>query len=827
MYLEDKMLVCFEDWKKNNLDLKSKILERDNVINEFNKLYFNNNSLNLTLNHYVNLKDDKVNSYFLYFLEHGSKILGSSRPGTSKDLGLYLSKDNNYKFKNKILNFDEAKKIFESDFLPFWESINVSILNFNFEEINNIFLKQNNFVASQLILKFCNLVSKNSYLNIYKSEYLSFLVDFFDIKIEYKSNIEIYFETSVFLKSFFNDDLLFISEFLYDYFFNNVPNYNQVYSDLLLLAEKCLSKKNLNSKFFLTNKKKLDDLFIVKVSLGQGGFATYPWISFLIAPNKTSDGIYPCFLFDSINKIFYLVFGVSEKNKPIFNWNSDVKKFYKRLGSTFSKNHYSESYIYKLISLKELIFNKINLNLNLDLNFILDKYSSLMSKNKTNVIILESETIGVDSKIISIIDKLKSKKQVILYGPPGTGKTYYARKIAQDFSKSDNCKFVTFHQSYTYEDFIEGIRPKLEDSTNDIKYIIKSGTFKDIAIKAKDNYFMSNKLVSLENSFETVLFEILDGVSEENVLDINTSGNETIFRIYDYNDTTIYFEKSKNGDRRHTLCIQTLKQIYNNKRIIGNGLKPYYLGLKKYIQDYKFSDSNLTCPLENYVLIIDEINRGNISKIFGELITLLESDKRLGSKNINCLLPYSQDEFNLSPNLYIIATMNTADKSIASLDVAFRRRFGFIEMLPDSELLSSNVDGVDLQKLLEVINNKIEFLIDKDHLIGHSYFMKGDKSISSIDELYDIWYSEIIPLLEEYFYNDYEKINFIIGPKFFIEKSKLFKNNSDFLDSDSKIYSLEKYKDDKNKFRDIIVKIYSNNLDQESNLKSSLNNNEE
>jgi hypothetical protein len=200
--------------------------------------------------------------------------------------------------------------------------------------------------------------------------------------------------------------LLFISEFLYDYFFNNVPNYNQVYSDLLLLAEKCLSKKNLNSKFFLTNKKKLDDLFIVKVSLGQGGFATYPWISFLIAPNKTSDGIYPCFLFDSINKIFYLVFGVSEKNKPIFNWNSDVKKFYKRLGSTFSKNHYSESYIYKLISLKELIFNKINLNLNLDLNFILDKYSSLMSKNKTNVIILESETIGVDSKIISIIDKV-------------------------------------------------------------------------------------------------------------------------------------------------------------------------------------------------------------------------------------------------------------------------------------------------------------------------------------------------------------------------------------------------------------------------------------
>jgi 5-methylcytosine-specific restriction endonuclease McrBC GTP-binding regulatory subunit McrB len=181
---------------------------------------------------------------------------------------------------------------------------------------------------------------------------------------------------------------------------------------------------------------------------------------------------------------------------------------------------------------------------------------------------------------------------------------------------------------------------------------------------------------------------------------------------------------------------------------------------------------DVTEELKNYVLVIDEINRGNISQILGELITLLEKDKRKGKEeSTTVVLPYSREPFTIPPNLFIIGTMNTADRSIEAIDTALRRRFSFIEIAPDSNIIgekgySKNANGIvediDLVELLETINERVEKLLDKDHKIGHSYFMK----VKSHSDLVKAFKNKVIPLLEEYFYGDYGKIGLVLGKEF-------------------------------------------------------------
>ena len=179
--------------------------------------------------------------------------------------------------------------------------------------------------------------------------------------------------------------------------------------------------------------------------------------------------------------------------------------------------------------------------------------------------------------------------------------------------------------------------------------------------------------------------------------------------------------------------------------------------------------NSLNVKIEEYdsgphVFIIDEINRGNISKIFGELITLIEDTKRKGMPGeISAILPYSGEEFSVPSNVYIIGTMNTADRSIAVMDTALRRRFNFIEMMPDSDLLiNTEKMTIDLKKMLDAINQRIEYLYDREHTIGHAFFMKL-RDNEDLNTLKDIFLNSIIPLLQEYFYEDYSKIQIILG----------------------------------------------------------------
>ncbi|UYF43604.1 McrB family protein [Aliarcobacter cryaerophilus] len=443
----------------------------------------------------------------------------------------------------------------------------------------------------------------------------------------------------------------------------------------------------------------------------------------------------------------------------------------------------------------------------------------------------EDEYIGEDN-----IQNTKQKQAInqILYGSPGTGKTYntinkaleiidsdfyqqnkYNREALkekfEEYKKAGQIEFITFHQSFSYEEFVEGI--KAETSEANISYEVKSGVFKKLSNKSLQNFNQSNENIKNKKDFETVFKElILDKLKDDEKLEIRMK--KSSFFIKEVDENKISFDKS-GGESQHVLLIKNLKNMYEaeeNKIIIG-GLSQYYNPLLEYLlknSEIKNTDKE---PLKNYILIIDEINRGNISKIFGELITLIEPSKRIGAdEEIRLKLPYSQELFGVPSNLYIIGTMNTADRSIALMDTALRRRFHFEEMMPNSSLLENLVvDGIKIDNLLETINKRVEYLYDRDHTIGHAYFMSLENLETKEDkkaELENIFRNKIIPLLQEYFYDDWEKVRLVLGDGFVekIEvKSDIFDEelikDSEYLEEEKFIYNIKK-EFDFSKFKD-------------------------
>lgn len=433
------------------------------------------------------------------------------------------------------------------------------------------------------------------------------------------------------------------------------------------------------------------------------------------------------------------------------------------------------------------------------------KYPEYVEKLK-KLIWIDVETTFT-SPINTIMTWWHKDLNTILYWAPWTGKTYntinYSLSIIEnksldeinkedreqlkkrfdEYKKQGQIVFCTFHQSLSYEEFIEWIRANSDNGS--ISYDIGNGIFKNIANQASKNEFSAK--IGLDIDIDDLLQQFGDLISNdlENWNKVILKDWATIWKItYNENGQLKSFVTgwAVNNQR---LTINIIKRDYPNYRkwLIKSyqdiqpafdseskwhGNARYYISLYEKLQEFERSKSFVKKEIEkeeqkNYVLIIDEINRGNMSKIFWELITLLEPSKRIGAEEeLKVKLPYSQDEFGVPQNLYVVWTMNTADRSIALIDIALRRRFTFKEIESDSSLLNFKVWNIDIQKMFETINERIEFLYDRDHKLGHSFFMPLKKN-NSLNHLNEIFYNNIIPLLQEYFYEDREKIQIVLG----------------------------------------------------------------
>ena len=435
---------------------------------------------------------------------------------------------------------------------------------------------------------------------------------------------------------------------------------------------------------------------------------------------------------------------------------------------------------------------------------------------------LEEELEEEDHLMIVAPSEFKMPLNQILYGPPGTGKTYHtinkAVRIAspefnldqeRDLVKKEyerlvdagQIVFTTFHQSMSYEDFVEGIKPEIEEDSEGVKtviYEIKRGIFREISEKAQKVKLQSEEVSSeytFEDAWDDLLSESGEHINGEQLmmLGIQTAGmGLNIVAITDKGNLKVQPQSSKEA-REYTVSFSRAKRLQTAfpdltviknidkefRAVIGGSNSTAYWAVVKYINDKiksktKSTTQEIPLPPVPYVLIIDEINRGNVSQIFGELITLIEEDKRLGNaEELQLTLPYSKTRFGVPSNVYIIGTMNTADRSVEALDTALRRRFNFEEMLPNHEILEGKeIGGIALDQLLSVLNKRIEILLDRDHTIGHSYLI----NVQSEEDLKYAFKNNIIPLLQEYFYRDYEKTGLVLGTGFFEESEKYTKD---------------------------------------------------
>jgi hypothetical protein len=390
-----------------------------------------------------------------------------------------------------------------------------------------------------------------------------------------------------------------------------------------------------------------------------------------------------------------------------------------------------------------------------------------------------------------IIDKenyMKFPLNQILYGPPGTGKTYNTilksaqiiepEKAINDFDEAlkifnsnlgDRIEFITFHQNYSYEDFIQGLRPDVE-SKGHLSFEKKDGVFKQIADKALQNVKDAQKApeeISKSVAFSEALEKLKDKVLEDSKkIQINETAyfiaaEDDAFRYtadnWTLNDKGFGGFRMKYGDllkfyEEDVKSRQDIKKLTNVSGLAKQHAS-YYFKAFELVKSLMSTKSNAIekAKQQNYVLIIDEINRANISRVFGELITLIEPDKRFNAKMpLSCKLP-SGEQFIVPSNLYLIGTMNTADKSIALLDIALRRRFEFVPMYPNYEL------EFEEKEILKLINERIIELKGYDFQIGHAYFMEDDF------ELVECVNKKVIPLLLEYFLNDEKEVKGILS----------------------------------------------------------------
>ncbi|MDD2984594.1 MAG: AAA family ATPase [Crocinitomicaceae bacterium] len=377
------------------------------------------------------------------------------------------------------------------------------------------------------------------------------------------------------------------------------------------------------------------------------------------------------------------------------------------------------------------------------------------------------------SKDIPKTEPMNFPLNTILYGPPGTGKTYHTILKAAEIIENrtidsyeealaifqsnlhDRIEFITFHQNYSYEDFIQGLRPDTENDSQ-LTFERKDGVFKMIADKALKNLKASKRPPVSKKSFEETFNTFINPLIEGEVEELEVRMKKVSYFITAVTNKSIEFRKASGGTQ-HTLSISTLRKMFEVESVLEiQGLSSYYAPLLAELLKIgkDAAGTKEIVQQKNYVIIIDEINRANISRVFGELITLIEPDKRSHGKiPLEARLP-SGDPFMVPSNLFIIGTMNTADKSIALLDIALRRRFEFEAMYPQYEINGQDIYDVEI---LKKINEQIIKSKGHDFQIGHAYFM-GDNG-----DLVQRMNKKVIPLLLEYYMNDEKEIKGILA----------------------------------------------------------------
>ncbi len=641
--------------------------------------------------------------------------------------------------------------------------------------------------------------------------------------------------------------------------------------------------------------------YIVKGSVGQGEWAAVPWVAIYDKniTNSAQKGEYIVYLLSVDDKILYLTFNQG---------CTELRKEYSKI-ETIRKLKENSNFIQEKIESRRFSKENINLSCDGEKNKNAEMYEAGCIFSKAyNIENLPEEyelredlknMIAIYKEFVSLKNSISKNKQdkerngknmnnsslnTILYGPPGTGKTYntvnYAVAICEnkniedvqseeyekvlqrynELKKEGRIAFTTFHQSFGYEEFIEGIKPIVDEEKKDIGYTIEAGIFKKFCVTAgKKAIIAAKNMPDVSNA--KVWCVLLDkrGVSdlkkkcfeegsirigwdkEPETITTDTVGlNEMARRVLlnfqdemDIGDIIVTQRSNKTIDGIGIVMgdYEYVKEdgLWPRKRkvkwlMIGKEIDITELnaGIKLdrksvYPLDRISADKILSLvnnskevvvetKMKPFVFIIDEINRGNISKIFGELITLIEDTKRDGKmEQASAVLPYSGEFFSVPSNVYILGTMNTADRSIALMDTALRRRFQFVEMMPDTDILKNvTVDGVEIAPILEKINERITFLYDREHTIGHAFFIKLIDS-PDINTLGSIFEKSIIPLLQEYFYEDYQKIQLILGDneksdpsiKFILDEKikvkSVFKGDTtDIIDLPEKKYTINK-----------------------------------
>lgn len=563
-------------------------------------------------------------------------------------------------------------------------------------------------------------------------------------------------------------------------------------------------------------KKQIDSLiqdfdYVCSVNFGSGNLSDYPAVNFFrkdILHKGYSNGeipsqqygMYIWFSYAHKEKTLYLALTASNKYKKTEFDCKALQDLEKYTGGIFDNTNYDYTYNIRNFSIED--FDKYKEELYNKFCSLVDLFNRFPQKD---FIKINEEFESNNTQ--KMLNQNSSLNQ-ILYGPPGTGKTYHTIDKAleilgenlesrnekkakfDEYVKNGQIVFTTFHQSYGYEEFVEGIKPRIDSKENykEIEYEIKDGIFKEFCERALDTKQKFN-FVQIKDNFlnhcrekKSIIYKNKEYKFEEpnNLI----TGNLKIHINY------IRDMIEQIGLSYSNLSDTEIEGYIRSKIDSGDNIIKNYKIILDYFY-YKYINFS-------FVFVIDEINRGNVSKIFGELITLIEPSKRIGEKEeLKVTLPYSGEKFGVPKNVYIIGTMNTADRSITSLDTALRRRFEFIEMMPDVSKLSMDCEGINLQELLKAINTRIEYLLDREKTIGHAFFI----GVENLNDLKSIFQNKIIPLLQEYFYNDYALINAVLNDNGMIFEDKkddkyLQKiKNLDSVNSERSIYNIASFDD--------------------------------